>query len=124
MEAYEKAGIIDDDVEGSRDERAFRFWINSLNLDDVYVNDLIEDVKTGVVVLKVMDKLKPGLINWKTIDKNPNNTFKKGINCGQIIEVAKKLGLKIPGIGGSDFVDGNKKNIIAVVWQLVRLNYL
>jgi hypothetical protein len=124
MEAYEKVGIIDDDVEGSRDERAFRFWVNSLNIEDVYVNDLIDDFRTGVVPLKVMDKLKPGLINWKTVDKNPNNTFKKGINCGQVIEIAKKLGLKIPGIGGSDFVDGNKKSIIAVVWQLVRLHYL
>ena len=38
--------------------------------------------------------------------------------------MCKKLGLKIPGIGGSDFVEGNKKNILAVVWQLVRLNYL
>ena len=116
LEAYEKFGIIEDDVEGSRDERAFRFWINSLALEDVHIDDLYEDVKTGVVVLKVLDKLKPGAVEWKKIDKNPNNTFKKGINCGQIIEVAKKLGLKIPGIGGSDFVDGNKKNIIAVVW--------
>ena len=56
-EAYEKAGIIDDDVEGSRDERAFRFWINSLGIEDVYINNLYEDVKTGVVILKVCDKL-------------------------------------------------------------------
>jgi hypothetical protein len=123
-EAYEKAGIIDDDVEGSRDERAFRFWINSLNLEDIYVNNLYEDVKTGIVILKVCDKLSPGCVNWKTVDKNPNNKFKCGVNCGQITEVCKKLGLKIPGIGGSDFVEGNKKNILAVVWQLVRLNYL
>lgn len=82
MEAYEKAGIIDDDIEGSRDERAYRFWINSLNLDDIYVNDLIEDVKTGIVILKVIEKLKPGIVNFKVVDKNPNNPFKKGINCG------------------------------------------
>lgn len=30
----------------------------------------------------------------------------------------------MPGIGGSDILDGNKKLVIAVVWQLVRLNYL
>lgn len=106
-EAYEKAGIIDDDVEGSRDERAFRFWINSLGIDDIYIENLMEDLKTGVIMLKIMDKLKPGAVNFKTVDKNPNNTFKKGVNCTQVIEVAKKLGLKIPGIGGSDFVDGN-----------------
>lgn len=124
LEAYEKAGIIDDDVEGSRDERAFRFWINSLNIDDLYINDLIEDVKTGTVVLKVMDKLKPGIVDFKTVEKNPNNPYKMGINCTKIIDVAKKLGLKIPGIGGTDFVNGNKKNVLAVMWQLVRLNYL
>lgn len=39
-------------------------------------------------------------------------------------EAAKKLKLKLPGIGGSDIRDGNKKLIIAVVWQLVRLHYL
>jgi len=82
MEAYEKAGIIDDDVEGSRDERAFRFWINSLGIDDVYIQDLIEDFKTGIVPLKIIDKIKPGVVNFKTVDKNPNNPYKKGINCG------------------------------------------
>jgi plastin-1 len=111
-------------VEGSRDERAFRFWINSLNIDDVYINDLYEDVTTGIVILKVLDKLSPGSVNWKIIDKNPNNTFKKGVNCSHIIEVCKKLGLKIPGVAGTDFVNSNKKNILAVVWQLVRLHYL
>jgi plastin-1 len=124
MEAYEKCGIDDDDVEGSRDERAFRFWINSLNIEDVYVNLLFEDFKTGIIPLKVIDKLKPGHIDWKKVDKNPNNPFKRGINCGLIIEASKKIGLKIPGIGGSDFTEGNKKNVIAVVWQLVRMHYL
>ena len=30
----------------------------------------------------------------------------------------------MPGIGGTDILDGNKKQVIAVVWQLVRLHYL
>lgn len=124
MEAYEKAGIIDDDVEGSRDERAFRFWINSLNIDDVYIDDLIEDCRNGLVLLKVLDRLKPGSVDFKKVEKNPNNPFKKGINCTQVVNVCKNIGLKLPGIGGQDFVEGNKKSIIAAVWQLVRLNYL
>jgi hypothetical protein len=113
---FEKIGIDNDDVEGSRDERAFRFWINSLNIDDLYINNLYDDSKDGLVMLKVEDKLQPGIVDWKVIDKKPNNPYKKGINCGKVVEYAKKLGLKIPGIGGSDFVDGNKKNVIAVVW--------
>jgi hypothetical protein len=124
-EAFEKFGILDDDVEGTREERAFRFWINSLNIEDLYIDDLYADCSTGLTFLKVLDKLSPGCVDWKTVDKNPNNTFKKGINCNQIVTIGvKKLGLKLPGISGGDFVDGRKKNILAVVWQLVRFHYL
>lgn len=35
-----------DDVEASREERAFRLWINSLGIP-TYVNNLFEDVRTG-----------------------------------------------------------------------------
>jgi plastin-1 len=121
---YEAASMLDDDIEGSKEERAFRYWINSLNLDDVYVNNLYEESTDGILLLKVIDKLDKNIVDWKKVDKNPNNKFKKGINCGYVIESGKKLGLKLPGIGGTDILDGNKKLIIAVVWQLVRLNYL
>ena len=123
-EEIAKYGILNDDIEGSRDERAFRFWINSLNIDDLYINNLYEECKDGLVLLKVIHKLDPTVVNWKTVDKNPNNKFKAGINCGQVVDACKKLGLKIPGIGGNDILEGNKKLIIAIVWQLVRLNYL
>jgi len=36
-EEIEKFGLIDDDIEADREERQFRFWINSLELDDVSV---------------------------------------------------------------------------------------
>lgn len=37
------AGIVDDDTdqEASKEERVFRMWINSLGLEDVYINDLV-----------------------------------------------------------------------------------
>jgi plastin-1 len=125
QDEIEKIGIINDDIEGSRDERAFRFWINSLNIEDLYINNLYDECRDGLVLLKVIHKLDNTVINWKTIEKNPaGNKFKMGINCGQAIEACKKIGLKIPGIGGSDIVDGNRKLVIAVVWQLVRLHYL
>ena len=46
-EEFEKAGIIDDDIEGTREERQFRLWINSLEIEDVYINNLFEDVRDG-----------------------------------------------------------------------------
>lgn len=42
-----------DDVGDSREERVFRMWINSLNIEGVYVNNLFADSSDGVNLLKV-----------------------------------------------------------------------
>jgi hypothetical protein len=34
-EEYEKAKLLWDDIEGTKEERTFRFWINSLNIEDL-----------------------------------------------------------------------------------------
>ena len=67
QEAYDAAGMLDDDIEGSREERAFRLWINSLGLEGVYIDDLFEDCRDGILINKVIDKLKPGSVDWKKI---------------------------------------------------------
>ena len=85
--------MIDDDIEGSKEERAFRLWINSLDLEGVHVNNLYDEASDGMLLLKVIDKIQPGSVDWKKFEKNANNTFKKGINCNLAIESAKKLNL-------------------------------
>lgn len=92
-EAYEAAKLIDDDIEGSREERAFRLWINSLNIEDLYVTSLSDEARDGLLMLKIIHKLNPNVIDWKKVDKNPNNKFKQGVNCGLAIEACKKLAL-------------------------------
>ena len=65
---------MDDDVEGAREERAFRMWINSLGLtkrngEIVYVNNLYEDSRDGLILLRTIDKIKPGSVNWKIVER-------------------------------------------------------
>lgn len=123
-EEYEAAGMIDDDVEGSREERTFRFFINSLGIEDLYINDLYDDCRDGLVLAKVCDKIDPTSVDWKKIDKKPDNDFKKNINNNTVIEAGKNMKLKLIGIGGVDLTKGEKKSLLALVWQLVRLYYL
>ena len=61
IEAFEKACMIED-FEGARDERSYRFWINSLELDHPPVRDLYEDCKDAHLLLKVIHKLDPAVI--------------------------------------------------------------
>ena len=57
--------VPEDDIEDTREERTFRMWINSLNIENVYVNNLFTDLEDGEVLLKVIDFVRPGSVNWK-----------------------------------------------------------
>ena len=72
---FDMADLIDDDIEGTMEERQFRIWINSLGIEGVDVTDLYDDVKTGVLLCKVCDKIQPGSINWKMVRDPPKTIF-------------------------------------------------
>ena len=125
QEQYDAAKLLDDDAEGAREERAFRMWINSLNLQDenmepIHINNLYEESKTGLLLLKTIDKIKPGVVNWKVVDKKCSNPFKIQVNCQEAVDASKKCKFSIVGIGGADIREGNKKYILAIVWQLMK----
>lgn len=40
-------------------------WINSLNIEDVYVNNLIQDLRDGIFLCKIIEKVTPGVVNFK-----------------------------------------------------------
>ena len=125
QDEYEAAGMIDDDVEGTKEERMFTRWINSLGIEDVFVNDLFSDFNDGILLCKVIHFINDTAIDWKKIDKAPKNDFGKNINNNTAVAACKAaLGLKMIGIGGADLTKGDKKLILATVWQLVRLHYL
>ncbi|PAN06757.1 hypothetical protein PAHAL_1G286400 [Panicum hallii] len=113
-----------DDVEASREERAFRLWINSLGIA-TYVNNLFEDVRTGWVLLEVLDKISPRSVNWKHASKPPIiMPFRKVENCNQVIKIGKELNFSLVNVAGNDIMQGNKKLILAFLWQLMRTSIL
>lgn len=65
--------MIDDDVEGTREERAFRLWINSLGIDGVYIDNLFDGLSDGYLLCRVVDKIDDKVVTWKNVDKAPKN---------------------------------------------------
>jgi len=124
-EKKEMAGLMDDDEGDSREERAFRMWMNSLGLKKTYVNNLFSDAVDGLVLLKVIDKIEPGSVKWKKkVERKPNNRFKKLSNTNYAVDLGKQMKLSLVGVGGSDITDRNKKLILGFVWQLMRYHLL
>ncbi|KAJ8621508.1 hypothetical protein MRB53_030037 [Persea americana] len=118
------AEMMTDDVQVSREERAFRLWINSLGIA-TYVNNVFEDVRNGWVLLEVLDKVSPGSVNWKQATRPPiKMPFRKVENCNQVVKIGKQLKFSLVNVAGNDIVQGNKKLILAYLWQLMRFNIL
>lgn len=122
MENFDFASVMEDDIGDSREERVFRMWINSLNLPDVYINNLFEDLQDGYIILLLEDTVQPGIVVWKRVNKGEKakSRFKRVENCNYAVDTAREMGLSVVNIGGLDLVDKKKKLILAIIWQLMR----
>eukprot|EP00302_Diacronema_sp_CCMP2436_P027867 CAMPEP_0179944302 /NCGR_PEP_ID=MMETSP0983-20121128/18911_1 /TAXON_ID=483367 /ORGANISM="non described non described, Strain CCMP 2436" /LENGTH=911 /DNA_ID=CAMNT_0021852329 /DNA_START=66 /DNA_END=2801 /DNA_ORIENTATION=+ len=137
----------------SREERAFRMWLNSLSLER-FVTSLFVQVTDGFVLLQAMDKLQPGLVDWKgRVNRRPRTVYEQVENNNYAILLATSpltafdkggatarmsniggaadalagaagFGLSLVGVGGKDLYDGNRTYILAVIWQLMRFHLL
>lgn len=124
-EEYAKVGLIDDDVEGSREERAFRLWVNSLGIDGVYIDDLYDGLSDGWTLCKVVDRVDNSVINWKNVSQNPKNyQFGNPVNLKEAITGCKGMGLKMIGIGANELNKKDRKEILATAWSICKTHYL
>lgn len=126
IEESEKPEIEEFDAEGEREARVFTLWLNSLDVDPPIVS-LFEDLKDGLVLLQAYDKVLPGSVSWKHINKKTKpdvelSRFKALENTNYGVEIGKANKFSLVGIEGSDIVDGNKLLTLALVWQLMRRN--
>lgn len=128
IEEHENIEIEEFDAEGEREARVFTLWLNSLDVDPPVVS-LFEDLKDGLVLLQAYDKVLPGSVSWKHINKRPTtgaelSRFKALENTNYGVEIGKANGFSLVGIEGSDIVDGNKLLTLGLVWQLMRRNII
>jgi len=72
----------------------------------------------------MFDKIEPGSVDWSKVQKTKLNKFACVKNCDEVIEVGKKLNLSLVGISGTDINTGNKKLVMALLWQMMRYDYL
>ena len=125
--ARELAGLDLDDAGDTREARTFKLWMNSLEAwagpdatDAVQIRDLFAECRDGVPLLATMDAVRPGCVPWKKVRLAPKNRHHVVENGNRVVAVGRGLELVLVNIGGVDIADGNKKLILAVVWQLMR----
>lgn len=138
----EKAEIEDFDAEGEREARVFTLWLNSLDVQPAVVS-FFDDLKDGHILLQAYDKVIPGSVNWRHVNKPPisNNasqqqqtdpdeqylTIKSGMsrfkaveNTNYAVEIGKANRFSLVGLQGADITDGQRTLTLGLVWQLMR----
>lgn len=120
----EKLEVEDFDAEGEREARVFTLWLNSLDVEPA-VNSLFDDLRDGAVLLQAYDKVIPGSVNWRHVNKPPRSgaelmRFKAVENTNYAIELGKQNRFSLVGIQGADITDGQRTLTLGLVWQLMR----
>ena len=54
------------------------------------------------------------------VNLEPKGRFKLVENGNYVVDLGKMLKFSLINVGGLDIVDGNKKLILAIIWQLMR----
>jgi len=74
------------------------------------------------VLLKVIDRLRPGIVDWKKYSDKLQSRIHIIQNCNYVVDICKdKLKAVLVNIGGVDIVDGKAMLSLGVVWQLCKL---
>lgn len=120
----DKLEVEDFDAEGEREARVFTLWLNSLDVQPA-VNSLFDDLRDGTVLLQAYDKVIPGSVNWRHVNRPPASggemmRFKAVENTNYAIELGKHNGFSLVGIQGADITDGQRTLTLGLVWQLMR----
>ena len=120
----EKLEVEDFDAEGEREARVFTLWLNSLDVQPA-VNSLFDDLGDGSILLQAYDKVVPGSVNWRHVNKPPPSggelmRFKAVENTNYAIELGKQMRFSLVGVQGADITDGQRTLTLGLVWQLMR----
>ncbi|EGC28654.1 hypothetical protein DICPUDRAFT_100074 [Dictyostelium purpureum] len=109
------------DIAPSSEEKACKGWLKTIDIS----TSSFDDFADGLLLLKALDKVQPGIVNWKLVNMNPTNTFSMTENCNYCVKLGKdKLKFSLVSIAGRDFVDGSKKFLLSFVWQMMRISVL
>ena len=82
----------------------------------------MSDLRDGTVLLKVIDRLRPGVVDWKKYSDKLHSRIHIIQNCNYVVDICKdKLKAFLVNIGGVDIVDGKVSLTLGVVWQLCKI---
>jgi hypothetical protein len=87
--------------------------------------DIFFKLDDGLILMKLINLVKPGTIVEKLMNKGLNlSVYQKQENLNLCIAGAKAIGCQVVNIGGQDIIAGRPTLILGLLWQLIKLQLL
>ncbi|KAL1582685.1 hypothetical protein WHR41_08590 [Cladosporium halotolerans] len=99
-------------------EKTFGKWLNSkLAVRGVHVNDLVQDVSDGTVLIHLLEILSQESLGRYAA--KPKLRVQRFENANIALDFIKGRKIQLTNIGAEDIVDGNRKIILGLIWTLI-----
>lgn len=95
-----------------------------MQIENCFIENLFEEVRDGLVILRVCHRIDNASVDWSQPNMSPKNMFHMNHNCDLAEAAMRTLGVRMVGVGSQDIRDGHKKNILAMIWQVMRIHYM
>jgi hypothetical protein len=89
--------------------------------------ELVRDVRNGVALLRLMDVVEPGLVNWPRASVRPGASRVKAVeNCNMAVNLGRGMDFALGGVSGLDLADApaGGRASLSFLWQLARYHVL
>ncbi|KAG4108411.1 calponin homology domain-containing protein [Neocallimastix lanati (nom. inval.)] len=83
--------------------------------------DLFEALKSGILLVKLINDAIPGAIDESLIIPNPKIAVHMYENHSIVLETAKRYGLQLWNIGPQDIMRGVPHLCLGLVWQIIKI---
>eukprot|EP01112_Ceratiomyxa_fruticulosa_P009333 TRINITY_DN2431_c0_g1_i20.p2 TRINITY_DN2431_c0_g1~~TRINITY_DN2431_c0_g1_i20.p2 ORF type:complete len:514 (+),score=110.07 TRINITY_DN2431_c0_g1_i20:2231-3772(+) len=80
----------------------------------------------GVLLFNLVNAVKPGTLSLKKFEPVPPNKFRFAAaeTLATALQGCKRIGISLTNIGPEDFIDCREHLVLAVVWQLLKVDIL
>jgi len=96
-----------------------------MNIDGVFVEYLVDDLRDGTVLLKVIENIKPSSVDWKQVSNKTDSRIMTIQNCNYAVSLCKnELQLNLVNICGLDVVDKKATLVLGLLSQLSKCYWL
>jgi plastin-1 len=105
-------------------------WANALDIEGVCLRRadqglaVLRELADGTVLLRVLDAIEPGIVQWGRANLAPRQRKALVENCNYVVNLGRAMEFGLSDVAGVDIVDSHAALVVPFLWQLMRYSTL